>query len=54
MMMRLCRAELTLIILMVDKLSEGHSREGPIYRKPIPRFKGAASGLCLCAEVPVL
>lgn len=50
----MCGAELTLIILMVDKQSEGHTQEGQIYHKPIPRFKGAASGLCLCAEVPVL
>lgn len=50
----MCRAELTLIILMVDEKSEGHILEGQIYRKLIPRFKGAASGLCLCFEVSVL
>lgn len=51
---QVCGSELTLIIFMVDQQSERRTREGQIYCKPIPRFKGAASGLCLCVEVPVL
>lgn len=50
----MCRAELTLIILMVDEKSEGQKWEGKIYLRLIPRFKGAASGLCSCFEVSVL
>lgn len=48
------RAELTLLILMVNEKSEGNTREGQICCKLIPRFKGAASGLCLCFEASVL